>query len=489
MDRVSLKRNRILPAVIISVVVMLCLVSAYSLFLPFTSEHHYPGFSYSATPAGSSNGTGVVVPLGVKFFVEGTITNSQPVPTPDPYDQIVVFDSAKYRVYEAGNLQNVEWFTAFGQIIPSWIENNATSTSAATSYWLKIPFSIAADSTLVIYVGFVSTQADLFNSTGNEGVYPLASNVYGQYDNGAVVFPAYFNFNGTSIPHGLKTDMGGGSLIFDNGLQISAPVDYNYAGIVTTSAYPSSYAWIVDISSYNVLSGGPGMHTDQLSDTNVFTRAYDLNGFAGGYPGEVEGGYSTAWYYGSGSVNYGVLGNWNVSLPSVGVHGFSWHGSESYGYSASMALIGSIPVRNVTEMSSVYWGSYIETGGYGSGEYELQWAAAVYGLPDDIMPSSSLNTITAPVSNQASPSSGLTFYLILIAAIIMSVVLLVVVSYISLGNRNRGDDSHQPEMEPVAAEVDDNVREARMQELKSLLEKGHISNEFYEWSLRYFKRK
>ncbi|MBE5729864.1 hypothetical protein IHI26_00805, partial [Candidatus Parvarchaeota archaeon] len=130
------------------------------------------------------------------YYVPITITNSQGSATPSPFQQEVVVDSADYQNYEASNLQNVEFLYSNGQIIPSWLESGASSSSTQTIYWLKLASSIPAGSSITIYMEFAPKTTNLFN--GNTiGEAPQLSPTYGEYDDGVDVFNGYWNFAGT----------------------------------------------------------------------------------------------------------------------------------------------------------------------------------------------------------------------------------------------------------------------------------------------------
>ena len=73
--------------------------------------------------------------------------------------------------------QNVEFFYANGTIIPSWLENY---TSGHAIWWVKTG-SIAASSTLTIYMGFANKTTNLFNNK-TTGEAPQLSSTYGEYD-------------------------------------------------------------------------------------------------------------------------------------------------------------------------------------------------------------------------------------------------------------------------------------------------------------------
>jgi len=89
-----------------------------------------PSFNVSnqVYPAGSD--PNVTVPSGIIYYVPIQITNDQPVPTPNEYQQLVLVNSSAYQKYEAPNLDNVEFFYANGTVIPSWLEGNNESLIA-----------------------------------------------------------------------------------------------------------------------------------------------------------------------------------------------------------------------------------------------------------------------------------------------------------------------------------------------------------------------
>ncbi|MGC8478742.1 MAG: LamG-like jellyroll fold domain-containing protein, partial [Candidatus Micrarchaeia archaeon] len=131
--------------------------------------------------------------INVDYYVPITIQNAQTTPTPAPFQQVVTVDSQAYAAYEAGNLQNVEFFYPNGQVIPSWLESGNSNTSTSTVYWLELANGIPASSTITIYMGFAPKQVNLLNKyiTGEAA---QLSPIYGEYDDGASVFNIYGAF-------------------------------------------------------------------------------------------------------------------------------------------------------------------------------------------------------------------------------------------------------------------------------------------------------
>ena len=192
----KVKHRRFLKLIAITIAVVMA-VTAFSVL-----AHQNPGNTTSGPEyMPESLDTGSLI-----YSVGIVIHNTQPVATSSPYDQEVQIDSSSFSQHESPDLSNVVWYTSSGEIIPSWIESGNSASSANTIYWLKMPFSLGAQSSVTINMGFESTSANLFaTSGGSEGEAPQLSSSYAEYDNGAVVFPVYWNFAGTSTPSGIAT--------------------------------------------------------------------------------------------------------------------------------------------------------------------------------------------------------------------------------------------------------------------------------------------
>ena len=155
--------------------------------------------------AGNSNYTYAdplveIIPTNILFYVPITLTNSQSVNTAAPFQQMLSVNSLAYSSYEAATLDNIEFFYSNGTLINSWLEGNniateaagASSSSTNTIYWLSISGGISASSSANVYMGFASTSSSLFDGV-TTGEAPWLSSTYAEYDNGAQVFPLYFN--------------------------------------------------------------------------------------------------------------------------------------------------------------------------------------------------------------------------------------------------------------------------------------------------------
>lgn len=141
------------------------------------------------------------LPNNIVAFVPIYLTNSQNQSTPIPYQQMLTLDNAKYINYVANNLQNIEFFDADGNILTSWLENGASSSSVST-YWVLLPNGIPAKSSTTIFLGFANPAVNLFDGK-KVGEAPQLSPTFGEYNNiGQIMDPGllyqiYYNPSGT----------------------------------------------------------------------------------------------------------------------------------------------------------------------------------------------------------------------------------------------------------------------------------------------------
>ena len=197
----------------------------------------------------SSQGTAFAqaptVPPGILAYVPVTITNSQPSPTPAPFQEMFKADSAAYSVYEAPNLQNVEFFDSAGNVIPSWLESGSSNSATTTIYWLNIDSGVQASSKVTVYMGFAVPSMNLLNNRST-GEAPELSPSYGRYDDGAFVFQFYDNFAGTHLNGAWDSKMGNGTYSVSDGLTLTyfRPSSVAFVGsLLTKTAYSPGVAF------------------------------------------------------------------------------------------------------------------------------------------------------------------------------------------------------------------------------------------------------
>jgi hypothetical protein len=205
-----------------------------------------------------------------------TITNSQPSATPNPFQQMVVFNSTDpgFSSITTSNFgQNVEFFYYNGTVVPSWLQNY---TSDNATWWLKIA-AIPAGSSETIYVGFAPTTTNLFN-TVNDGEAPQISSTYAEYDDGYLVFPFYDNFlNKSGLSFDNSNYLISNGLKIGNGNSVSSSLLFSNLSIMGLYAqfYTNQSASTFDNSIY---IGTPNEYTLKL------TTSYQKYMHFGGYP-------------------------------------------------------------------------------------------------------------------------------------------------------------------------------------------------------------
>jgi hypothetical protein len=206
--------------------------------------------------------------------VSVTVTNSQPIATPVPFDQFLNITESQIASALGSTIASQLWqqamsdkflnllFQQNGQTLYAWVQNY---TSSWVAVWVKLPNGIPASSSVTINIYF--TDSIQYPYTG---IAPQLTSIYGQYDNGEDVFIAYWNFAGTSVPSGIIVYKSDGSVTFDNGVTIkggtsttggengiataesfSPPIIVEYYGTQSTSPSGDSWGWnMVGFSNY-----------------------------------------------------------------------------------------------------------------------------------------------------------------------------------------------------------------------------------------------
>ena len=187
------------------------------------------------TSTGTVAGTAASPPSSATSYEPLTIANTQNQGTPSPFQQMINVTSSSpgwAGISSSPFGQNVEFFSATGQILDSWLENY-TSTHAI--WWVKLTSSIPAGSKQTIYMGFAPTSTNLFN-TNNVGEAPQLSSIYAEYDDGANVFIQYGGKSWSSF-----TFVGGTWTTANGYLQQTA----------TTGSYSNGPAALIESTNYS----------------------------------------------------------------------------------------------------------------------------------------------------------------------------------------------------------------------------------------------
>jgi|ADKI01.1.fsa_nt_gi hypothetical protein len=188
-----------------------------------------------------------------------TITNSQSVATPSPFQQYLSLSFTKgvnaSKLGFFATATNVNGYYQLSSRLYAWMESSSLANYTAgnggtetVGIWVLLPNGIAASSSVTIYMVEWSSSFD-----GNYwGEAPTLSPSYGQYDNGPKVFSYYQNFNGTSLPSSLASVVSGGTVSVNNGVTLSISSSSQYATVFSTTA---SYQGLVEAGSISVTNG------------------------------------------------------------------------------------------------------------------------------------------------------------------------------------------------------------------------------------------
>ncbi len=146
---------------------------------------------------------------------------------------------------------NIRFYDSNMNAMYSWLES--ISNNIAT-FWLKVATAIPANGAATV---FMIPQS---YGTTFDGVYagqaPQLSATYGQYDNGASVFPFYDNFAGTAInSEWTQVIPSGASISQNNGITISTSTA-NYGGLILTSGFTGIQIFEGDVTAVSGVAAG-----------------------------------------------------------------------------------------------------------------------------------------------------------------------------------------------------------------------------------------
>ncbi|MCL5016553.1 MAG: DUF2341 domain-containing protein [Candidatus Parvarchaeota archaeon] len=334
----------------------------------------FPG-PYTST--GTVSGTAASPPSSATSYEPLTIANTQNQGTPSPFQQMINVTSSSpgwVKISSSPFGQNVEFFSATGQILDSWLENY---TSAHAIWWVKLTSSIPAGSKQTIYMGFAPTSTNLFN-TNDIGEVPQLSPTYAEYDDGANVFNNYWNFAGTSLPSGWTYYNSIPTI--NNGLDFASSDEL----IETTSAgYPITNILEADVSYPTGLGANMGF-------------GYVLNSSGGAYTFYNMWVELGADYYSGITENFGSANNFmtvnsgsNTQFGSTGqgILSVVSTGSIAYGYSNYITYSAT---SNVAPIGNYY----IAIGSGAASGLKVQWLRVRAYPPNGVMPSVSFGSVS-----------------------------------------------------------------------------------------------
>jgi len=360
-----------------------------------------------AIAASAPSAFGQVSPSQILESVPITLTNEQPVAAPNPFQQMVVIDSSAYSRYEAPNLQNVVWYYPNGSIIPAWIESGASSSSKATVWWLRLR-GFPARSSLTVYMGFAAQNTSFLSAEGPTGEAPQLSPTYGEYDDGALVFNYYTDFEGTGLPSGwTAVNANNGNVTVDNGVKIVGGTHqcFGFNGIFFSDTYLPNPPFAVDYASQQTTSPGGVGYAISWAGFTSSTTSYATAPGNKCLLAQYDAGQN-AYMYGTfgGSATNGNLamppGNTFVGVFTQLVTSTSYY--TYYNYTQSTGYVNGMPNFSTAGM---YWAFEVmgQEGNYAPNGQTINWFRIRAYPPGGAMP----YYVVWPAGSGASASSPL----------------------------------------------------------------------------------
>lgn len=342
-------------------------------------------------------------------FVPITITTSQDVPFPRPFQQMITFNPSEYSSYEAADLGNIRFYEGNPLIsqteLYSWCESGCYSYSTNAIFWVNIPYggNGAGPGIAILNMTFerpTSTEYD-----GNyAGEAPQYTVPYGEYDNGADVFPGmYQNFAGTSCPALGLWICGGSSLSFDNSATISNGYLYNEA--INLDANQTEYVIDADAKFTNIVNPANGIGLG-LEQGDV------IAGFASCATAYVCGPAKIVTGNG-GALEIQTITGQTLTIPSGQQAVESFHVSNQPQYKPGLGEFPSVQLNyspwvsglSLTQFALALHPIGLYAVGDGGATLFIQWARARAYPPNGIMPSVSFGSLTASVTAISSQSA------------------------------------------------------------------------------------
>ncbi|MFG1460269.1 MAG: hypothetical protein AAE987_02680 [Thermoplasmataceae archaeon] len=167
----------------------------------------YLNYTFNVTLANSSLGETLnpneIAVLPISIYV--------PANEPKFFNIELSIDSNAYSAYESANLTNILFMYQNGTVIPSWLENNASSTASSSIYWLKLN-GVSSGTTITADMVFLPVDINIMNKY-QTGEAPQCSPLYGEYNDIANVlspgleYQIYYDSSGNFDSQGYQNDL------------------------------------------------------------------------------------------------------------------------------------------------------------------------------------------------------------------------------------------------------------------------------------------
>ena len=242
-----------------------------------------------------------------------------------------------------GNFSNIRFsLDSGGQIeLYAWLQSYTTTEF---NVWILLNQTLDIGASLTIYY---QIEAANINYGPHWGLSPVLGQsiygVYGEYDNGATVFPfIYENFTGTSLPTGWGTEISGsGNYTIDNGLTLTTGSTVGNSFAYNTALFnETSYQMFTYLNSY-INTGGSNSADTGFSATETYYSTTTVN---------------TVQSTTSNSSSVGYM-NYNTSAAELA-------STPSLGNNENSLITNSLYTNYTTDiMTAVYMSGYVFSSG------------------------------------------------------------------------------------------------------------------------------
>ena len=345
-------------------------------------------------------------------YVPVTLTNNQPaepyVPitlTPGStisgtFQQMISFNPSAYSANEASDLGNIRFYSTLTNgnptgMLDSWLEScNASpcSTSSNAVFWVNLPGGESSGGT-TIYMAFGPISGPGSEFTSNScasncaGEAPQLSSPYGAYDDGASVFPLFYDdFSGNSINTN-KWQYSGVTATQNNGVSLSSIG--STSGFTTKATYGvgntiDMYAKVIYSSST-----ATGRSSTTSAGTDTGTLAGSSSGTQGVWTTSVQNGSYVAYY----AFNYESLLSQSLTADEPT---FPMYASAEW-YDCYWAEFSDAPNSNTKGADGIFCVS-----GTISSISSLNWFRVRSTPPSGVMPAVTFGTLVTPAATPAT---------------------------------------------------------------------------------------
>ena len=320
------------------------------------------------------------------------ITNLQGVATGSNFQQMISFNSSAYSAYEAPDLGNIRFYQG-STYLYSWCESGCSQSSSNAVFWISLPSGIDANSKVMVDMHFGPTSSDYDGAYAGEA--PQLSGTYAQYDNGAKVFPAFYqNF-------AAGTSSCSPNCIIANGLTVNLP----------------GPGWVQAYQSYNISQNSP-LIVESYVKVAASTVTWDL--IATPNPPTCSGICAFIPFLYEINLNGLAAPEDGWSAPfSIAASSGSYHVFTLMIDTSTGAMIGQYDYNSLTQASHPFGTATRSFGGiqlFASAGYYGQpnqnnaldsyWLRTRSVPPNDVMPTVSFGSLTASTTVSTTSSTS-----------------------------------------------------------------------------------